>query len=250
MAFVKKTWKDRIVQYANRRLLTKSGGEVEQVTVTRDEGTVSVAGDKFDAATMNDLENRIKQSIDNIDSLISEKVTDLNTPLTTGTATPKISYYASTASNKPSGNDGVTITQGNGTYRQQMAFDLEGNTFARYYNNGTISSWKRIAGSSENVKSQITFNEDISATNTNVWRKDGCLYIYYQGQYLTHNAGDIIFTLPTAIRPQFTSYYPCVINEQAYGDVEINNLGVCKLNQVSLANAPGRVYFHCVIPLW
>ena len=64
MAFVRKTWKDRIVQYANRRLLTKSGGEVEQVTVTRDEGTVSVVGDKFDAATMNDLENRIDNAID------------------------------------------------------------------------------------------------------------------------------------------------------------------------------------------
>jgi hypothetical protein len=33
-------------------------------------------------------------------------------------------------------------------------------------------------------------------------------------------------------------------------DIEINNLGVVKLNQVSLANAPGRVYFHCVIPLF
>ena len=59
MAFVKKTWKDRIVQYANRRLLTKSGGEVEQVTVTRDEGTISEAGDQFNASNMNNLEQRI-----------------------------------------------------------------------------------------------------------------------------------------------------------------------------------------------
>ena len=71
MAFVEKTWKDRIVQYANRRLLTKSGGEVEQVTVTRDEGTVSVAGDKFDAASMNDLENRVKTAIDTIENTIA-----------------------------------------------------------------------------------------------------------------------------------------------------------------------------------
>ena len=65
-----------------------------------------------------------------------------------------------------------------------------------------------------------------------------------------HNAGDVLFTLPTAIRPQFTSYYPCVVNEKGYGDIEINNLGVCKLNQISLAGVAGRVYFHCVIPLF
>lgn len=72
MAFVKKTWKDRIVQYANRRLLTKSGGEVEQVTVTRDEGTISQAGDLFDAANMNDLENRVDNAIDTLDATVSE----------------------------------------------------------------------------------------------------------------------------------------------------------------------------------
>lgn len=63
MAFVKKTWKDRIVQYANRRLLTKSGGEVEQVTVTRDEGAISEAGDQFNASNMNNLEQRIEDGL-------------------------------------------------------------------------------------------------------------------------------------------------------------------------------------------
>ena len=68
MAFVKKTWKDRIVQYANRRLLTKSGGEVEQVTVTRDEGTISEAGDQFNASNMNDLEQRVKDGFDGLNA--------------------------------------------------------------------------------------------------------------------------------------------------------------------------------------
>lgn len=74
MAFVKKTWKDRLVQYANRRLLTKGGGVTEQVTVTRDEGTVYEAGDKFDAATMNDLENRIYNAIDIISPVQYQKI--------------------------------------------------------------------------------------------------------------------------------------------------------------------------------
>lgn len=59
MAFSKKTWKDRVSQYINRRLLTDSDGNTQQVTVTRDEGSVTEAGDAFSASNMNDLEDRI-----------------------------------------------------------------------------------------------------------------------------------------------------------------------------------------------
>ena len=59
MFFSVKKWIDRFSEYPNRRQLTKADGTIEQVTVTRDEGTVSKEGDKFNASTMNDLENRI-----------------------------------------------------------------------------------------------------------------------------------------------------------------------------------------------
>lgn len=84
MAFVKKTWKDRIVQYANRRLLTKSGGEVEQVTVTRDEGTISEAGDQFNASNMNDLETRVDNGFSDLNAA------DL--PITSGSSTNTKDY--------------------------------------------------------------------------------------------------------------------------------------------------------------
>lgn len=58
MAFVKKTWKDRVVQYPNRRTIN-DGYTTKVVTVGRDEGTITEAGDAFNAANMNDLENRI-----------------------------------------------------------------------------------------------------------------------------------------------------------------------------------------------
>lgn len=55
-----KTWIDRVSEFPTRRLLTKvSDGTSEQVIVTRDEGTVTTAGDTFDANTMNNLEARI-----------------------------------------------------------------------------------------------------------------------------------------------------------------------------------------------
>lgn len=62
MAFVKKTWKDRISQYPNRRTIN-DGYTTKVVTVGRDEGTVTQAGDVFNAANMNDLENRIQAAI-------------------------------------------------------------------------------------------------------------------------------------------------------------------------------------------
>lgn len=60
MAFAKKTWVDRLVEYAGRRKLTNiSTGTAEVVDVTRSEGTVSAEGDAFNATNMNDLESRI-----------------------------------------------------------------------------------------------------------------------------------------------------------------------------------------------
>lgn len=58
--YIGKTWVDRISEYPTRRILTDTSTlETQQVTVTRDEGTVTEAGDVFDASTMNNLESRI-----------------------------------------------------------------------------------------------------------------------------------------------------------------------------------------------
>ena len=59
MAFAQKTWKDRVAEYINRRILTKEDGTKELVSVERNEGTISQEGDAFSAENMNDLEQRI-----------------------------------------------------------------------------------------------------------------------------------------------------------------------------------------------
>lgn len=64
MAFSKKTWKDRISEYPNRRIID-DGITTKVVTVGRDEGNVSEAGDAFNAENMNDLEERIYQATRN-----------------------------------------------------------------------------------------------------------------------------------------------------------------------------------------
>ena len=70
MFFNVKKWADRSSEYPNRRKITKTDGTTEQVTVTRDEGTVSREGDKFNASTMNELESRISS----FDSKISNQL--------------------------------------------------------------------------------------------------------------------------------------------------------------------------------
>ena len=71
MAFTKKTWKDRITEFPTRRTLTKSDGSTEIVTVARAEGTVSQEGDAFNAASMNDLEDRIAQANNDLNESLS-----------------------------------------------------------------------------------------------------------------------------------------------------------------------------------
>lgn len=74
MAFVTKTWKDRMVEYAGRRKLKNvTTGEEVLMDVSRSEGTVSQAGDAFSAANMNNLEQRIKKEFDTVNSsLVSD----------------------------------------------------------------------------------------------------------------------------------------------------------------------------------
>ena len=64
MAYEKKTWKDRQVQYPNRKTIVNlDSGESITADVIRDEGIVTTEGDLLNAANLNDLENRIEQGI-------------------------------------------------------------------------------------------------------------------------------------------------------------------------------------------
>lgn len=73
MAFVTKTWTDRLVEYAGRRKLKNvATGEEVLMDVSRSEGTVSRAGDAFSAANMNNLEQRIKKEFDTVNSSLMD----------------------------------------------------------------------------------------------------------------------------------------------------------------------------------
>jgi hypothetical protein len=93
------------------------------------------------------LNSNLTSLTSNYTKQLTTQISDLNTPLSQGTSVIIFNTYDSTASNKPTGNSGFTITLGVRGYRQQMAIDLEGNIYARYYNNGTITSWVKRSAS-------------------------------------------------------------------------------------------------------
>lgn len=70
MSYEKKEWKDRIAEYPTRRQLEKSDGSSELVTVSRAEGNISQEGDAFSAENMNNLEERISNGFEEVNTKI------------------------------------------------------------------------------------------------------------------------------------------------------------------------------------
>ena len=94
----------------------------------------------------------VEGSIKTLYDQVRNEVTDLNTPLTTGTSVPVLNYYQSTASNKPTGNSGIVFTMFDGSYRMQTVFELAGRIYTRYYASGTITDWASLSDQTIKVK--------------------------------------------------------------------------------------------------
>lgn len=79
MAFTKKTWKDRLVEYAGRRKITNVSTLAAQVVdVERAEGIVSEEGSAFNAANMNDLEQRVSDGFTSVQNSVNGVISDLS----------------------------------------------------------------------------------------------------------------------------------------------------------------------------
>lgn len=79
MAFKKKTWSDRMVEYAGRRKLTNvSTKQAIICDVERSEGTVSKEGDAFSSQNMNDLEQRVADGFSEVKQTTDGLIQNLN----------------------------------------------------------------------------------------------------------------------------------------------------------------------------
>lgn len=111
------------------------------------------------------------------------------------------------------------------------------------------SKWVNNSLGKVEATSQVTFTEDTTGTNTRFYTKVGVLYIFYQGESKTHSTGDVLFTLPSGLRPTHQVYIPFVCNNTGYGNVTITTGGVCTVAQIANGSQAGRLYFSCAIPL-
>lgn len=140
MAFNKKTWKDRVAEFINRRLLTKEDGSTELVTVARSEGIISVEGDAFNAETMNDLEDRVEAAFN-----------ELNTNLSSIVIIKSVKIYAATS-----------IAAGQGT-------DI-------YFSVPTVKNYKCILGIGGTCSNSFA----IPVRASDVPKSDGTLRLHYK----------------------------------------------------------------------
>lgn len=131
MAFDKKTWENRVSQYPGRQQLIPVPGEENVYDAVRADGEASVEGDKVNASSMNDLENRIAEGMDGKLSKSGDlpenkvMVTGTNGAIETRDVTPaELDNLKGSTENiqqainslKESGGGGIpTITQGTGT---------------------------------------------------------------------------------------------------------------------------------------
>ena len=155
MAFVKKTWKDRIAEFPTRRRLTKEDNTSELVTVAREEGTLSQEGDAFSAENMNDLENRIDAEFTEVNGKLHEDDTLFNRSTLNGSIkNPKLKTgiytIGSEATDIPSGFDsaGILIAIRRSRYYTETAemlylhyIDAYGKSAHCVYFNGTWTQW-------------------------------------------------------------------------------------------------------------
>lgn len=116
MAFQKKTWTDRMVEYAGRRKLTNINTKQAVVyDVERAEGAVSKEGDAFSSQNMNDLEQRVADGFSAVEQTTTKLNQDLG-GLNFKEEAGKKYVRGADAVWVPLGNNNLVLMDGTGSY--------------------------------------------------------------------------------------------------------------------------------------
>ena len=235
MSFIKKLWKDRVSEYPNRRTIN-DGYTTKRVTVGRDEGNISEEGTPFNAANMNDLEDRIFAAVES-----------------GGGGGGSGTYAYDDLMNKPTINS-VQLAGNKTTADLHISYnDLEDTpTLATVATSGDYNDLanKPTFPTFLDITSLVTWGES-KGGGTKFFYKDGAIYLTYQGEAKAHAANTLLFTLPSGYRPSANeTIFPFIKNANAYGNIKITGSdGKCVVNTISDTTVSGRVYFNAVIVL-
>ena len=189
MAFKKKTWTDRMVEYAGRRKLTNvSTKQAVIYDVERSEGTVSKEGDAFSSQNMNDLEQRVADGFSEVkqttDGLI-QNLGGLNFKEEAG----KKYVRGADAVWVPLGNKNLVLMDGNDSYA------YVGNSNG-YYANFVLSNFDFSGFSKISIRNLSSYSYQVTC-GPKVFTSDGTydisdldqakLQVFYRG---TNNNGN------------------------------------------------------------
>lgn len=188
MGFNLKTWVNRISEYPTRRKLTKSDGSTELVTVERAEGQVSQEGNAFSADEMNDLEKRISEGFNELNSDLDKRLLNGigNSVLQKGTDIDNIRYPSSTFSAWVAFNDtnhDDYVTGSNPLNALYLYYGImlfmknaqifikypENRAYSRVFANNSWSSWGDYAKTTELPPDFKLFRNFDGAEDTLVW---------------------------------------------------------------------------------
>ena len=93
----------------------------------------------------------------------------------------------------------------------------------------------------EEFTSQVTFNETV-AGNTHFYKYGKLVVVMFQGENKTHNANDVLATIPEGYRPPSNIYAPFTKNGTAYGYLSMAGTGNLVVGQISSTTVSGRIY--------
>ena len=187
--FSKKTWKDRLVEYAGRRKITNVSTMVAQIVdVERAEGIVSEEGNALSAANMNDLEQRVADgftSVQRTTDTLTQNLGGLNFKEEAG----KKYVRGADAVWVPLGNKNLVLMDGNDSYA------YVGNSNG-YYANFVLSNFDFSGFSKISIRNLSSYSYQVTC-GPKVFTSDGTydisdldqakLQVFYRG---TNNNGN------------------------------------------------------------
>ena len=102
---------------------------------------------------------------------------------------------------------------------------------------------------SHNVASEFTFSEsDYVEARTQILKKNGWIYISYQGPSVVHSSDTSIITIPSKYAPLNSNYsIPFITSNTYYGNLYVYN-GVIKTGTLSNTTNAGRISFTFAYP--
>lgn len=189
MAFEKKTWKDRLVEYAGRRKITNTTTLAAQIVdMERAEGIVSEEGSAFNAANMNDLEQRVADGFSGVQQDINKVNQDLG-GLNFKEEAGKKYVRGADAVWVPLGNKNLVLMDGNDSYA------YVGNSNG-YYANFVLSNFDFSGFSKISIRNLSSYSYQVTC-GPKVFTSDGTydisdldqakLQVFYRG---TNNNGN------------------------------------------------------------